>query len=63
MVNMDPEVRHVVNIMLDTDICAPVIGQLALDIMVNPPKPGDPSYDTYTQVTHLQHLSQLTKHY
>ncbi|XP_049911240.1 alanine aminotransferase 2-like [Epinephelus moara] len=49
MVNMDPEVRHVVNIMLDTDICAPVIGQLALDVMVNPPKPGDPSYDTYTQ--------------
>ncbi|XP_026200605.1 alanine aminotransferase 2-like isoform X4 [Anabas testudineus] len=27
----------------------PVTGQLALDLMINPPKPGDPSYDTYTQ--------------
>lgn len=50
LVNMDPEVMHFVDTMLCTDINAPVTGQLALDIMVNPPKPGDPSYDTYTQV-------------
>ncbi|KAF1385312.1 hypothetical protein PFLUV_G00106430 [Perca fluviatilis] len=48
-VNMDPEVTHFVDTMLCTDISTPVTGQLALDLMVNPPKPGDPSYDTYTQ--------------
>ncbi|XP_051233416.1 alanine aminotransferase 2-like [Dicentrarchus labrax] len=49
VVNMDPEVMHFVDTMLCSDISAPVTGQLALDIMVNPPKPGDPSYGTYTQ--------------
>ncbi|XP_074492408.1 alanine aminotransferase 2-like isoform X2 [Sebastes fasciatus] len=49
LVNMDPEVIHFLDILLDTDISTPVTGQLALDLMVNPPKPGDPSYDTYTQ--------------
>ncbi|XP_042372166.1 alanine aminotransferase 2-like [Plectropomus leopardus] len=49
LVNMDPEVRDFFDTILDTDISTPVTGQLALDLMVNPPKPGDPSYDTYTQ--------------
>ncbi|KAK5930389.1 hypothetical protein CgunFtcFv8_026625 [Champsocephalus gunnari] len=49
LVNMDPEVTHFVDTMLCTDISSPVTGQIALDLMVNPPKPGDPSYDTYTQ--------------
>lgn len=48
---MDPGVMHYVDTMLCTDISTPITGQLALDLMVNPPKPGDPSYDTYTQVT------------
>ncbi|KAG8003401.1 Alanine aminotransferase 2 [Nibea albiflora] len=49
VLNMDPEVMHYVDTLLCTNICAPVTGQLALDLMVNPPKPGDSSYDTYTQ--------------
>ncbi|KAJ4943078.1 hypothetical protein JOQ06_005587 [Pogonophryne albipinna] len=49
LVNMDPEVTHFVDTMLCTDISSPVTGQIALDLMVNPPRPGDPSYDTYTQ--------------
>ncbi|XP_023151140.2 alanine aminotransferase 2-like [Amphiprion ocellaris] len=53
IVNMDPEVMHFVDTMLCTDISTPVTGQLALDLMLNPPKPGDPSYDTYTQETLL----------
>lgn len=51
VVNIDPQVMPFIETMLCTDISAPVMGQLALDIMVNPPKPGDPSYNTYTQVT------------
>ncbi|XP_065811740.1 alanine aminotransferase 2-like [Labrus bergylta] len=49
LINIDPEVKHFVDTCLCTDICAPVTGQLALHIMVNPPTPGDPSYDAYTQ--------------
>lgn len=30
--------------------CPPVLPQLALEVMVNPPSPGDPSYKTYTRV-------------
>lgn len=56
LVNMDPQVMHFVDTVLCADISTPVTGQLALDLMVNPPKPGDPSYDTYTQVTHLHSL-------
>ncbi|KAF3835494.1 hypothetical protein F7725_028052 [Dissostichus mawsoni] len=55
LVNMDPEVTHLFISMLCTDISSPVTGQLALDLMVNPPRPGDPSYDTYTQeILHIQ---------
>uniref|UniRef100_A0A665WIV8 alanine transaminase n=1 Tax=Echeneis naucrates TaxID=173247 RepID=A0A665WIV8_ECHNA len=49
VVNMDPEVKHYVNTMLCTDISTPVTGQLALELMGSPLKPGDPFYDTYTK--------------
>ncbi|XP_028260433.1 alanine aminotransferase 2-like [Parambassis ranga] len=49
VVNMDPEVMHFVDTMLCTDISTPVTGQLALDLMLNPPRPGDASSDAYTQ--------------
>nr|XP_020481200.1 alanine aminotransferase 2-like isoform X2 [Monopterus albus] len=47
MVNMDPEVKHTVYNMRSAH--APVTGQLALELMINPPTPGEPSYDKYTQ--------------
>ncbi|XP_041647293.1 alanine aminotransferase 2-like [Cheilinus undulatus] len=49
MINIDPQVKFFVDTCLCIDICAPVVGQLALDVMIDPPTPGDPSYDTYTQ--------------
>ncbi|XP_062419465.1 alanine aminotransferase 1-like [Pungitius pungitius] len=49
LVNIDPEVMHFVDTMLCTDISTPVTGQLALDLMVDPPRPGDLSFDTYSQ--------------
>ncbi|XP_053179034.1 alanine aminotransferase 1-like [Scomber japonicus] len=53
VVNMDPEVMLFTDTVLCADISTPVIGQLALDLMVDPPKPGDPSWDSYTQEIHL----------
>lgn len=61
LVNVDPEVAHFVDNVLCGDISTPVTGQLALDVMVNPPKPGDPSYDTYTQVR-MWSESHTSKH-
>uniref|UniRef100_A0A8C6V202 alanine transaminase n=1 Tax=Neogobius melanostomus TaxID=47308 RepID=A0A8C6V202_9GOBI len=49
LVNIEPGVTHFVDTMLCTDISTPVTGQLAIDVMINPPKPGDSSYHTYTK--------------
>ncbi|XP_069579214.1 alanine aminotransferase 2-like, partial [Brachyistius frenatus] len=51
VVNMDPQVMHFVETSLCTDISAPVTGQLALDLTLRPPKPGDASYDAYRRET------------
>ncbi|XP_054911561.1 alanine aminotransferase 2-like isoform X2 [Poeciliopsis prolifica] len=53
VVNMDPGVMHFLDTMLCTDINAPVTGQLALDLMLGPPSPGDPSYNTFVHETLL----------
>ncbi|XP_015243799.1 PREDICTED: alanine aminotransferase 1-like [Cyprinodon variegatus] len=53
VVNIDSRVMHYVDTLLCTDINAPVTGQLALDLMLNPPKLGDPSYNTFAQETLL----------
>ncbi|XP_064818255.1 alanine aminotransferase 2-like, partial [Oncorhynchus masou masou] len=49
LVNVDPAVMVFGKTLLCTDISAPVTGQIALEIMVNPPRPGDPSHSKYTQ--------------
>ena len=37
--------------MFSTDPCSAVTGQMAVDLMVNPPRLGDPSYPNYNAVT------------
>ncbi|KAM3619528.1 uncharacterized protein V6R79_009666 [Siganus canaliculatus] len=49
MVNIEPDMKPFLNMMHFAYISTPVMGQLGLDIMVNPPRPGDPSYDSYMQ--------------
>ncbi|CAL8309429.1 unnamed protein product [Lota lota] len=49
LVNVDQEVMILAETMLCMDISSPVPGQLALDVMLHPPQPSDPSYDLYTQ--------------
>ena len=46
---MDPAVETYLRNMQATST-PPVLPQLALEVMVNPPSPGDPSYETYTNV-------------
>ncbi|XP_074545287.1 alanine aminotransferase 2 [Halichoeres trimaculatus] len=55
LVNVDPTVMKHIHTMFSTDTCAPVLGQLALDLMINPPQPGDPSYPLYhKEVEHIR---------
>ncbi|XP_032382098.1 alanine aminotransferase 2 [Etheostoma spectabile] len=54
VINMDPAVQKYLRSMQDSS-SPPVLPQLALEIMVNPPTPGQPSYKTYTQeILHSQ---------
>ncbi|XP_005812927.1 alanine aminotransferase 2-like [Xiphophorus maculatus] len=53
LVNLDPAVMKYINNLFSTNSC-PVLGQVALDVMVNPPQPGDPSYPLYLKET--QHI-------
>ncbi|XP_034470651.1 alanine aminotransferase 2-like isoform X2 [Hippoglossus hippoglossus] len=47
LVNLDPAVMKYIYTIFSMDTCAPVLGQMALDLMMNPPQPGDPSYPLY----------------
>ncbi|XP_018531997.1 alanine aminotransferase 2 isoform X1 [Lates calcarifer] len=60
LVNLDPAVLKYIKTLFSTDSCAPVLGQLALDLMMNPPQPGDPSYPLYDMET--QHIRTTLVH-
>ncbi|XP_037538115.1 alanine aminotransferase 2-like [Nematolebias whitei] len=59
LVNVDPAVMKHIYTFFSTDSCAPVLGQIALEVMVNPPQPGDPSYLIYNKET--QHIKTTLK--
>uniref|UniRef100_A0A8C7ZZ94 alanine transaminase n=1 Tax=Oryzias sinensis TaxID=183150 RepID=A0A8C7ZZ94_9TELE len=54
LVNLDPAVKKYIYTLFCADSSPPVLGQIALDLMTNPPQPGDPSYLLYYQET--QHI-------
>lgn len=43
----DPEVEANIYKFVSIMLCAPVIGQCLVELMVNPPKEGEPSYELY----------------
>ncbi|KAI1889228.1 hypothetical protein AGOR_G00176990 [Albula goreensis] len=49
LINIEPAGLHFAEMLLCMDISAPVTGQIALDIMVDPPRPGDPSYVKFAE--------------
>jgi alanine transaminase len=48
-VGLDPRVQAEIYKFVSITLCAPVIGQCLVELMVNPPKPGEPSYELYKQ--------------
>ena len=47
LVGFDPEVVQQIYKFVSINLCPPVIGQCLVELMVNPPQKGDPSYDLY----------------
>lgn len=45
----DPQVQEQIYKFVSISLCAPVVGQCLVEMMVNPPKPGQPSYELYKQ--------------
>jgi len=47
LVGFDPKVQAEIYKFVSITLCAPVIAQCLVELMVNPPKPGDPSHELY----------------
>ncbi|XP_067107475.1 alanine aminotransferase 2-like [Osmerus mordax] len=47
VINLDPEVKVQLTKLVSVRLCPPVPGQALLDLVVNPPQPGEPSHATF----------------
>ncbi|NWZ92716.1 ALAT2 aminotransferase, partial [Nesospiza acunhae] len=47
VVNLHPEVKAELSKLVSVRLCPPVPGQMILDTVVDPPKPGEPSYERF----------------
>ncbi|KAI5291387.1 hypothetical protein KEM52_000189 [Ascosphaera acerosa] len=49
LVGFHPDVRAQIVKFISVNLCPPVIGQCLVELMVNPPRPGQPSYPRYSE--------------
>lgn len=49
LINLDPEVRLMYQKFISAQLCSTTIGQAAIDVVVNPPKKGEPSHDKWLE--------------
>ncbi|XP_040442848.1 alanine aminotransferase 1 [Falco naumanni] len=66
VVNMDPDVQQQLAKLVSVRLCPPVPGQILLDTVVDPPQPGDPSYELFIAekkavLSALAHKARLTQ--
>lgn len=47
---MDPSVKVELKKLSSAQLCSSVLGQTCMDAVVNPPKPGEPSYELFMKV-------------
>merc|ERR1712150_303721 len=45
--NLDPAVNAMLNKSISAKLCPTVVGQACMDVVVNPPVKGEPSYDSF----------------
>jgi len=48
VINMDPAVFAMLQKSISAKLCPTVVGQACMDVVVNPPVSGDPSYESFT---------------
>lgn len=63
IINMDEEVKAQLTKLVSVRLCPPVPGQALMDLVVNPPLPGEPSYDRFMKerTATLSALSEKAK--
>ncbi|TKR62916.1 hypothetical protein L596_026817 [Steinernema carpocapsae] len=49
LMNLDQDVYVEFKKMISAKLCSTILGQVVLDCVVNPPKPGEPSYDLWLE--------------
>ncbi|XP_062404958.1 alanine aminotransferase 2 [Sardina pilchardus] len=49
VLNLDPEVKAQLVKLRSVQLCPPVSGQAAMDVIVNPPRPDEPSFSRFQQ--------------
>jgi len=49
VINMDPEVMAMLQKSISAKLCPTVIGQACMDTVVNPPRPGEPSFESWNR--------------
>jgi len=61
--NVDPDVKAMLLKSISAKLCPTVIGQACMDVIVNPPKEGEPSYESHQKQKDdiLQGLSERAK--
>lgn len=47
VINLDPQVKVMQVKSISAKLCSAISGQVAMDVVVNPPKQGEPSYDLF----------------
>lgn len=47
VLNVDPAVKAMYLKSISAKLCPPVVGQACMDVVVNPPKQGEPSYEAF----------------
>lgn len=47
LINLEPEVRAMYQKSISAQLCPTTVGQAAIDVVVNPPKKGEPSYEQF----------------
>ncbi|XP_065210755.1 alanine aminotransferase 1-like [Planococcus citri] len=63
VINLDPQVKAMLFKLISAMLCPTVHGQVALECVVNPPQPGEESYETFTKekTAVLQSLNERAK--
>lgn len=60
VINLDPAVKAMLVKSISAKLCSSVSGQAVMDIVVNPPRPGEPSYELFRKEREMV-LGQLAE--